>query len=157
VQPWPAHIWKLLERQVGIAEQLIERHVALLNRVFRLQLRGHDRDPRGVEIGLRTGLRAHQLALAIDIMLLEFDIFPGEVGQRIERFQVGLQFVEIAARGIELRLCLLKGESEGLAIKRKQFVAGIDVLALTHSNMRDLARDIGRDQDFLCADVSIVG
>jgi hypothetical protein len=83
--------------------------------------------------------------------------FAGEVGQGVERFQVGLQLVEIAARGIELRLCLLKGESEGLAIKRKQFVARIDVLALADSDMCDLARDIGRDQNFLCADVSVVG
>jgi hypothetical protein len=106
---------------------------------------------------LRSRLRTQQLALAIDIVLLELDIFPGEVSQGVERFKVGLQFVEIAARGIELRLCLLKGESEGLAIQRKQFVARIDVLALTDCDVCNLARDIGRDEDLLCADVSIVG
>jgi hypothetical protein len=58
----------------GLPSKLIERHVALLNRVFRLQLRGHNRYLRGIEIGLRTRLRDHQLALAIDVVLLELDI-----------------------------------------------------------------------------------
>ncbi len=69
----------------GIAEQLAERGVALLDGELRLQLRGHQRGAGGIDVGLRAGLRFHQRELAIEVALLELDILLRQIDQRDER------------------------------------------------------------------------
>ena len=66
---------ELGERQVGIAEQLIERGVALLRGELRLQLRGHQRGGGGIDVGLRAGLRGSPACvLRSTSRLLQLDV-----------------------------------------------------------------------------------
>ena len=104
---------KLGERQVGIAEQLAERGVALLDGELRLQLRRHQRGAGGIDIGLRAGLRLHQRELAIEVVLLELDVLLREVDQRDERFERRRQLVVVAARAGELGLRGIERETVG--------------------------------------------
>ena len=64
---------KLLERQLGIAEQLIERVGSLLRDQLALRLRGDQGGGAVVEIELRAGLALDQRILALDVLLLERD------------------------------------------------------------------------------------
>ena len=142
---------------VPSVKQLVERIVALLAGVLRLQLRRHQSAGCGVDIGLRAGLRRHQLALAIDVALLEVDVLLRQVGERAERCQVALELGVIAARGVQLGLRRRQRQLIGLGIERHQFIAGLDVLALAHGDADDLAGDVRRDQYFLRADIGVVG
>jgi hypothetical protein len=148
---------KFGERQVGIAEQLIERGVALLAGELRLQLGRHHGGFRGIDVGAGACLRIHQRALAVDVALLQFDVFLGERGQRVERLQIRLQLVVVAARGIEVALGCFKRQAIGLGVECEQHVARLDVLAFDHGDPDDLAGDVGRDQHLLRADIGVVG
>ncbi len=64
---------KLLERQLGIAEQLVERGRPLLLDELQLGLRGDHRGGAVVEIELRAEIALDQRRLAIDVALFERD------------------------------------------------------------------------------------
>jgi len=110
---------ELLERQLGIAEQLAQGRIALLLGELRLQLRRHQSRHGGVDIGLRAGAAREQLALAVDVALLERDVLLRQVGERGQRAERALGLVVVAARGRELGLCLLHRQPVGLGIERE--------------------------------------
>jgi hypothetical protein len=147
----------LLDRQVRLAEELVEDVRALLHGEFRLQLRG-DQPGIGV-VEIRGGSRQTlgQRRLALDVALLDLDGLLRELDQSPECLQVALQLVEIDANGIKLALRLSEREAERRRIDLEQHVARGDMLAFLHDGAGDPAGHVGRDQHFLRADVGIVG
>src|SRR4029077_5794070 len=82
---------KILDREIGIAEQLVERAGELLAAELQLQLCGEQRRLGVVEIHLRAGAALGERALAVDVALLEVDPLLAELDQLIERRVVALE------------------------------------------------------------------
>ena len=116
------------QRQIGIAEQLVQSRIALLDGEFGLQLCGYDRGQSSVEIGLGSGLRTDQFGLAINVALLEVDVFLREFGECVQGLEIALQLVEIAARGVKLGFDLRESKRERFAVEAEQLITRIDVL-----------------------------
>ncbi len=124
---------ELLDRQIGIAEQRVERGRLLLDANCTCSSRGDQRRRwrcRGRpasrrDFGGSVVLRSTSLCLSVDVLLAELD-------QLVERFEVALQVVEIGAHAVELALRLAQREAERRRIDLEQHVAGGDVLALLH-------------------------
>ena len=104
---------KFLDRQIGIAEQLVQSRIALLDGEFGLQLCGDDRGQSSVEIGLRAGLRTDQRGLALDVALLEVDVLLREFGECVQGLEIGLQLGEIGAHGVKLGFGLRERKRNG--------------------------------------------
>jgi hypothetical protein len=110
-----------------------------------------------VEVELRADLLVDQLLLAFDVALLQVDALLRKIEHLAVDFDVGDQIV-IGGLGLfELRLGLVERELERLAVDLEQLVALLDVLALLHHDLDDLAGDIRRDQHLLRADIGVVG
>ena len=62
-----------LDRQVGVAEQLVADALAAAARAFELRLRRDQRHHRVVHVGLRAGAVGEQRVLAVDIALLQLE------------------------------------------------------------------------------------
>src|SRR5262249_32800369 len=85
------------------------------------------------------------------------DVLVREIGEGVQRFEIALELVEVAACGVELGFGLRECERERLAVETEQLVAGIDVLAFADSDIDDLAGNVRSDQNLLRADIGIVG
>ncbi len=70
---------------------------------------------------------------------------------------IGFQIIVVGLRLVERCLCLLKRETEWDGIDFEQFVAGFDALAFFHQHFLDLAGNVRRDENLLCADIGVVG
>ena len=95
---------ELLQRQVGIAEQLRLRIGKLLLDELGLRARGHHRIRRIVEVELRADIALDQRLFAIDVALLQVDRLLRQIEHLAVDFDVGDQIV-IGGPGL-LELCL---------------------------------------------------
>ena len=147
----------LVQRQVAVAKQSIERRGLLLGGELRLQLRGDGRRHGIVEIRLRGAGAADQLLLAVDILPLQGNILLGEIDQLVERREIALHVVEVGPRALQLALRLRERQPIGRRIDHVQHSADRDVLAFLDGDRGDLAGNVGRHQHLLGAHIGIVG
>ena len=123
---------KLLDRQVGLAEQLVEDVRRAAARRIRLQLR---RDQRGHRLSRSAASRpaAWPAWSCGHVALLELDVLLREIDQRSERVQIALELVEIDANGIELALRLATASGTARhrfrTARRRRRHAGLPVTA----------------------------
>ena len=93
---------KLLQRQIGIAEQLLQRVGALLLDELLLRLRG-DQCGRGVvEVELRADIALDQRILALDVALLELDAGGHDLQRLRVELDVGDEVVVVGLGVLQL-------------------------------------------------------
>ncbi len=114
---------ELLERQIGITEQLVFRAGNLLLDEGRLGLRGHSGICRVVEVELRAEIALRKRALAIDIALLQFDALLHQIAHLAVDLEVRDQVVVGGAGLLQGRLGLRFREAERHRIDLEQHVA----------------------------------
>ncbi|OIQ76133.1 hypothetical protein GALL_421900 [mine drainage metagenome] len=148
---------ELIDRQIGIAEQLGFCVRNLLLEIFELRFRRDKGVRRIVEIELRAEIALDERALALDVALLQIDSLLRKIFHLLVDPDVGHQIVIGGAGLVEGCLGLLHGEAERHRIDFEQHVAFADPLAFAHHDLFDLAGNVRRDQNFLRPDIGIVG
>src|SRR4029450_13963469 len=101
---------ELFERQIGIAEQLVQRGAELLFPKLELQLRGEESCPGVVEVELRAGLAGRKRALAVDIAAPEIDRLLAKLDELAQRVVIAFEGGKLGVDGVDPALRLLQGE-----------------------------------------------
>ncbi len=122
----------MLDRQVRVAEELVERLIPALHGQLGLQLRRELGGDGRFVIDLRAGARRRQRLLALDVALLQLGVLLRHVGEIAVDPESLFRLVKSVRTVGELRLRLIDGDAERLAVDLEQFVAGFDVLAFAH-------------------------
>src|SRR5689334_23112316 len=92
---------ELFERQIGIAEQLVQRGAELLFPKLKLQLGGEESRPGVVEVELRAGLAGRERALAVDIAAPEIDRLLAKLDELAQRAVIAFEGGELGVDGVE--------------------------------------------------------
>ena len=139
---------ELLERQIGIAKQLVLRGGNLLLQQFELRARGNETGGRVVEVELRADIALDQRRLAVDVAPLQVDALMREVAHLAVDLDVAFQRVVIGLGGGEIGLRLLQRQPERHRVDFEQRVAFVDALAFADHDLFDLAGNVGGDRTF---------
>ena len=147
----------LLDRQIDVAPQLVAYRRLLLLQLLEEPFGDGQRHARFVEVGGRADAIVEQRGLAVELGLIGCHALARELdllGQALVR---ALEVVEIAPDAGQLGLGLLGREAIGRGIDREQLVARRQLLAFDDGDAHHLARHLRRDEDFLGADIGVVG
>ena len=149
---------KLLDRQIGIAEQLVERGCCAAARRIAPAIapsparRSRCRDRPATRSSWRASAVLRSTSRCLSSM-----VFCARSTSLVQRGQIGLEVGEVGAHAVELALRLATASRNGTGSISNSTSPGADVLAFAHGDARDLAGDVGRDQHLLGAHIGVVG
>ena len=150
-------IGKILQRRIERAAELDQRRTLLLLDESEDLLGLNQRGGRCVGVNRRAGALCEQSRFAIIIGLADLD----RVGPHLDLIFVALVRYAKVLIGDLRRFEPALGERQSDAVRGRidfeQFVADLDMLSLDDIDVQNRARHLRRDQDFVGADIGVVG
>jgi hypothetical protein len=129
----------------------------LLLHQLKLGLRRDQRRGGVIEVELRAVIVFHERGFAIDVALFESHAGVYQLDRLIIELDVIDEIVVAGFGVVQFRARLRYRELEWHRVDLEQGIASRYRLAFLYRDLDDLAGDVRRDQNFLRADVSIIG